>query len=110
MGREVPGGAHGMMPLEEKLRAAAVAPILLVACDFDGTLAPIASTPQEARADEESLGAGAALAMMPHPHAAGLCGRALQDLSAKVAGEKLWLVGSHGAEFGTAYLAALPPA
>jgi trehalose-phosphatase len=100
-----------MISLEEKLRAAAVAPLLLVACDFDGTLAPIASTPQEAVPDEESLAAADALAVMPHTHAAVISGRALNDLAAKISGaSKLWLVGSHGAEFSAAYFKTLPPA
>jgi trehalose-phosphatase len=100
-----------MIPLEEKLRGAAVSPILLVACDFDGTLAPIASTPQEARVDEESLAAASALAVMAHTHAAVISGRALDDLSHMISGvSKLWLVGSHGAEFDTSFYRNLPPA
>jgi trehalose-phosphatase len=100
-----------MIPLEEKLRNAAVAPILLVACDFDGTLAPIARSPQEAVPDEESLAALEALAGMPHTHAAVISGRALDDLAHQLSGvSKMWLVGSHGAEFGAAFLKALPPA
>src|SRR3954470_23280545 len=100
-----------MIPLEEKLRAAAVAPVLLVACDFDGTLAPIASQPWEAKPDEESLVPAAVLASMPHTHAAIISGRALQDLSTMVKGvDKLWLVGSHGAEFDGSFVAMMPPA
>jgi trehalose-phosphatase len=100
-----------MIPLDEKLRAAAVAPVLLVACDFDGTLAPIASTPQDVKPDEESLGAASALAQMPHTHAAVISGRALTDLSTRMKGiDGLWLVGSHGAEFDASSLRSLPPA
>jgi trehalose-phosphatase len=99
-----------MIPLEEKLRGVAAAPVLLVACDFDGTLAPIASVPQEVAPDEESLAAAAALASMPHTHAAVISGRALRDLSARMQSvPRLWLVGSHGAEFDTTFLKTLPP-
>ncbi len=98
-----------MIPLDDRLRAVATAPILLVACDFDGTLAPIVNHPSDARANEEASLAVAALANMPHTHGAIISGRALADLSTIVQGlNKLWLVGSHGAEFDAAFTAAMP--
>lgn len=100
-----------MTPLDERLRSIASTPILLVACDFDGTLAPIVNHPADARPDEEASLAVTALANMPHTHGAIISGRALADLSSMVRGtDKLWLVGSHGAEFEAGIFTALPAA
>ncbi len=99
-----------MTLLLEKIRALAASPILLVACDFDGTLAPIVNNPSDAKADEQSLLATAALANMPFTHGSVISGRSLEDLSVLVAGvPRLWLVGSHGAELDVGSLATLPP-
>ena len=98
-----------MIPLEDRLRSVASTPILLVACDFDGTLAPIVSHPKDATPDEASLLATTALANMPHTFGAVISGRALSDLTRMVQGsDKLWLVGSHGAEWDRAFLSTLP--
>jgi len=98
-----------MMALEEKLRAAATSPILLVSCDFDGTLAPIVGHPSEARPDPVAMGALAELARMPHTHAAVISGRALADLRSVVAAaDRLYMVGSHGAEFDATFAENMP--
>ncbi len=90
-----------MSGLREALAAAAQAPILLVACDFDGTLSPIAPTPEDARADAGALKALAELALMPHTHAAVISGRALEQLRSLTGSpRRVRLVGSHGAEPG----------
>ncbi len=84
---------------EETLRIART-PVLLVACDFDGTLAPIASRPDLARIEPGADDALRALIALPYTHVAIVSGRGLEQLrglAAGVAGARL--VGSHGAEF-----------
>ncbi|MBA4119619.1 MAG: trehalose-phosphatase [Isosphaera sp.] len=80
-------------------RRAASAPILLVGCDMDGTLAPIVADPALARPDERALRALRRLASMGHTHAAIISGRGLADLT-RLVGQvgPLRLLGSHGAE------------
>ncbi len=90
-----------MPPLEDALAGLASAPVLLVAVDFDGTLAPIVDSPPDARATPRSLRALAALSGQPRTHVAVISGRALSDLAARLgpAEDGVLLVGSHGAEF-----------
>jgi len=99
--------------LTQALHAAARAPVLLIACDFDGTLSEIAPTPHSAMADAHALGVLAALDLLPHTHAAIISGRALSDLTSKLAGTgvplpSLRLVGCHGLEFESGTVAQLP--
>lgn len=87
------------MTLEEALEAAAGSPVLLVASDYDGTLAPIVADPDLAYPDGRALAALVALGGLPDTHAAILSGRdaaVLQRLTGTPAG--IELVGSHGAE------------
>ena len=56
-------------------------PRLLVACDYDGTLAPIVTNPDEARPLPESVGALRSLAGLHETTAAVISGRALRDLA-----------------------------
>jgi trehalose 6-phosphate phosphatase len=95
------------LPLEVSaaLRAAAQAPELLVACDFDGTMAPIVSHPPDARPLPAAAAALQALAELPRTTAALVSGRALADL-ARLSGmpPTVQLVGSHGAEFNTGFI------
>lgn len=75
---------------------------ILLALDFDGTLAPIVDHPLDARPLPESVTAIEAIATVPHMHLALVSGRGLEELS-QVTGpvpEGTWLVGSHGAEAG----------
>lgn len=72
-------------------------PRLLVGLDFDGTLAPIASTADRARILPESARSLDRLAAIPGTTVAILSGRDLSDLSSKVPGSaRFWLGGSHG--------------
>lgn len=81
------------------LLSACEAPIMLVACDFDGTLSPIAPTPDEARADPEAISALAALSRLAGTYAAVVSGRSLEALRRLTGSPRgVWLVGSHGAE------------
>lgn len=93
---------------EALLDALARAPILLVASDFDGTIAPIVSDPLAAEADRESIVALRQLATMPQTHVAIISGRALADLARRTAdAPEAHLVGSHGSEFEPGFAAAL---
>ena len=77
----------------------AAAPRLLVALDFDGTLAPIVEVPSDARALPEALAAIRGLAALPGTTVALVSGRALADLAALSGlGAPVRLVGSHGFE------------
>jgi trehalose 6-phosphate phosphatase len=99
-----------MLDLNSRVNELAHTPILLVASDFDGTLAPIVNDPAAAEARRESLVALKALAALPQTHVAVISGRALADLARKVeeAGEA-HLVGSHGSEFEAGFAASIPP-
>ena len=98
--------------LSPELRRAIVrlarTPRLLVACDYDGTLAPIVEDPEQARPRPESVGALRALAGLHETTAAVISGRALRDLAtlSRLPSE-VHLVGSHGSEFDVGFVHAL---
>lgn len=72
---------------------------LLVAMDFDGTLAPIVEHAADARALPESAAAMTGLATLPDTTTALISGRSLQSLRAVASpDDRTLLVGSHGAE------------
>lgn len=86
--------------LEDCLDEIARTPVLLVATDFDGTIAPIAPTPDVAEADREALVALRALAQTQATYVAVISGRALADLSRHLGtGREMYVVGSHGSEY-----------
>ena len=83
-------------------------PILLVACDYDGTLAPIVEDPTRAHPHRESVAALRALAAYPDTHVAVVSGRSLRDLAAlSRLPSEIHLVGSHGSEFDAGFSEAL---
>jgi trehalose-phosphatase len=84
-------------------------PRLLVACDYDGTLAPIVEDPDKALPRAESVGALRALAGLTGTTAAVISGRALRDLAilSRLPAE-VHLVGSHGSEFDVGFVHELP--
>ena len=86
------------------LTRVAQVPRLLVACDFDGTLAPIVNHPADARPLPAAADALRRLAAAPDTAAALISGRALADLGtlSGLAGV-VHLVGSHGAEFESGF-------
>ena len=100
-------GGGAIMTAEEvdvRLRELARVPVLLVACDYDGTLAPIIDNPDDARPTRESVAALRLLAAMPDTHVAVISGRALRDLAAlSRLPEEIHLVGSHGTEFDVGF-------
>ncbi|MDE0238288.1 MAG: trehalose-phosphatase [bacterium] len=96
--------------VDARLRELARVPVLLVACDYDGTLAPIIDNPDEARPLRESVAALRQLAAMPDTHVAVISGRALRDLAAlSRLPEEIHLVGSHGTEFDVGFSDDLSP-
>ncbi|WP_295651570.1 trehalose-phosphatase [uncultured Dietzia sp.] len=95
-----PTGPDLTPALAEALRRAAAASALVVACDYDGTLAPFADEPMSAFAAPGALEALARLAELPGTTVALLSGRnraALAEVSG--AGAPVVLVGSHGSEW-----------
>ena len=85
--------------LQAALESVAGTPHLLVALDFDGTLAPLVGRAEDARALPASAAAVRALAGLPGTTTGLVSGRALDSLRlvADPAPETL-LIGSHGAE------------
>ncbi|MFC7548858.1 trehalose-phosphatase [Plantactinospora sp. GCM10030261] len=104
-------GADGM---DQALRSAvgriARSPQLLIACDYDGTLAPIVEDPTKAVPLPESVAAVRALAALPQTTVAVVSGRALRDLAtlSRLPSE-VHLVGSHGSEFDIGFVERLAP-
>ena len=85
--------------LLEAVHAIASTEHLLVAMDFDGTMAPLVDHAGDARALPRSAAAFAALTELPHTTTALISGRALDSLRAVAfPPEKTLLIGSHGAE------------
>ena len=88
--------------LQEALTRLAGTPELLVALDFDGTLAPEVDVPDDARALPEAHDAVLALLELPHTAVAFISGRAMQSLQhVSELPETALLVGSHGVEVHT---------
>jgi trehalose 6-phosphate phosphatase len=89
----------GTPELAEALARLAATPRLLVALDFDGTLAPLVDRPDDARALPEARDAVARLTQAPNTRVAFISGRALDSLL-RVAEppDAVLLSGSHGVE------------
>lgn len=85
--------------LRSALTALASTPHLLLALDFDGTMAPIVSRAEDARPLPSSAAALVAFAQLPRTTTALISGRALASLRAVATPPApTLLVGSHGAE------------
>ena len=100
--------------LDAELRAAlgrvARVPQLLVACDYDGTLAPLVDDPTRAEPLPEAVAAIRALATLPQTTVAVVSGRALRTLAAlSRLPSEVHLVGSHGSEFDLGFVQGLAP-
>jgi trehalose 6-phosphate phosphatase len=91
--------------LRGALDAAARLPRLLIACDYDGTLAPIVANPSDARPLPAASAALEELATLPATTVALISGRALAVLR-ELSGMSgaVHLVGSHGSEFDTGFV------
>jgi trehalose 6-phosphate phosphatase len=95
----VAAGRGVLQPLREALEALAAVPRLLVALDFDGTLAPVVDEPGKARALPEARAAVERLSRLPGTRVALVSGRSLSSLEqVSGAGDEVLLVGSHGIE------------
>lgn len=85
--------------LRDRLASIAATPVLLVACDFDGTLAPLVDDPTVASPHPGAMAALIELSSLDHTHAALISGRGRDDLaSLSGAPATVMLIGSHGAE------------
>ncbi len=83
-------------------------PRLLIASDYDGTIAPIVSDPTKAFPHRESVSALRALAGLTGTTAAVISGRALRDLAAlSRLPVEVQLIGSHGSEFDVGFVHAI---
>ncbi|WP_278313595.1 trehalose-phosphatase [Lolliginicoccus levis] len=91
--------------LRRALVQAARTPRLLVACDYDGTMAPIVADPDQAHPNSASVRALRSMATLPSTIAAVISGRALRDLAtlSRLPAE-VHLVGSHGSEFEVGFV------
>ena len=70
----------------------------LLLLDVDGTLAPLAPRPEDARVPERTLATIAALVAAPNTHVALVSGRAAADARRMVPVDGLWTIGNHGFE------------
>lgn len=94
--------------LSAELEKIVLSPVLLVATDYDGTIAPIVQDPSKAKPYREALVALRNLAKLPQTSAAVVSGRALEDLSQLLGSpEGIHLVGSHGSEFDPGFASSL---
>ncbi len=104
------GGALTGPALAAELDRLAAAPRLLVALDFDGTLAPLVDDPAAARALPAAREALLGLHALPGTSVALVSGRALASLAeVGEAPDDLPLIGSHGLEVRMSATDALPP-
>ena len=95
--------------LDDALEKIARSASLLVASDYDGTIAPLVVDPASARPNRESLVALRELAALPQTHVAVISGRALSELDRLLGSpDRVHLVGSHGSEFDLNFATSLP--
>lgn len=86
--------------LSSRLRMLARTPLLLVASDYDGTLADFVTDPARALPDVGALNAFRALQEVPWTSTAIVSGRSLSDLAGFLGDfAPSYMVGSHGAEW-----------
>ncbi len=89
----------GFAPIDQGLERATNASRLLVALDFDGTLAPLVDNPDQARMTPAARNALDALAGLAATTVALVSGRGLANLrEVSEADPRWWLIGSHGVE------------
>lgn len=84
---------------KSRLESLSKASLLLVACDFDGTISPLVGTPQQARLDPRCGTALAALSTLPQTRVAIISGRDLAWLTEATSSiPRAMRFGSHGVE------------
>jgi len=92
--------------IDDRIRRLATLPTLIVATDFDGTVAPLVDRPQDARILDRAQQALDVLQQLGGTHVALLTGRSLAGLEETGLRSDGWIVsGSHGSE-----LSGLAPA
>lgn len=93
-----------MSTLEQAIHDIARTPFLLVASDYDGTLAPIVDDPTQAHPHRAAIVALRQLVELPCTEVGLISGRSLADLAElSEAPEGVHLVGSHGSEFDVGF-------
>lgn len=97
-------------PLASRLSTLAKTARLIVATDYDGTIAPIVNDPSQAHPLHEAVVALRALAEIPSTEVVVVSGRSLADLT-NLSGlpDTIHMVGSHGSEFDAGFGSALSP-
>lgn len=96
--------------LLDQLREIARTPNLLVATDYDGTVAPIVNDPMRAIPDREVSVALRSLAALDQTNVGVISSRALRDLAAlSRLPSEIHLVGSHGSEFDVEFALQMDP-
>lgn len=89
-----------MTALDAQLERIARTPRLLVACDYDGVIAPIVADPVRAKPLPEMVETIDQLAGLPQTEVAVVTGRSLESLRSLLGEFPHWhLVGCHGAEW-----------
>jgi trehalose 6-phosphate phosphatase len=88
--------------LDAALERVARTEVLLVACDFDGTLSPIVSDPTAAGPDPRAMEPLHALAVLPATPVVVISGRSREDIERRLGSRPpgIDIIGSHGAESG----------
>jgi trehalose-phosphatase len=102
--------SNNLGELGERLQQLARVPNLLIACDYDGTIAPLVDDPMQARPNRDAVTAMRSLAELANTHVAVVSGRSLRDLALLSRfPEEIRLVGSHGSEFDLGFASNLAP-
>ena len=100
--------SDSLADLGERIRRLARVPTLLVACDYDGTMAPLVDNPMEATPNRDAVLAIRSLAEQTNTHVTVISGRSLRDLATLSRfPEEVRLVGSHGGEFDLGFASQL---
>jgi trehalose 6-phosphate phosphatase len=99
-----------MEELQSQIDEASRAAVLLVATDYDGTVAPLVNDPTTAEVHREAVVALKRLAAMPQTHVAIVSGRSLADLGQHFKDwDRTHLIGSHGSEFEPGFATPISP-
>lgn len=89
--------------LTEKITRIALSPYLIIASDYDGTLAPITERPEQAKLIEGAAGVLLSLALLPQTRMTIISGRSRDNLLGHSRlTQPIELIGSHGAELPNA--------
>lgn len=91
-----------MTAADAAIEAVSTSPVLLVALDFDGTLAPLVDHPMTARMTPRARAAVDALADLPDTVVALVSGRSLghlREIAEHLDVSPVWLAASHGVQY-----------